>query len=305
MKALQDLKIFLLTAQLGSLSACARQMNLTPAATSAAIKRLEAELDVMLFVRSTRRLRLTQEGELFRQHCQEALQILDDGIQTLSQGVELIRGRLQLSTPSDLGRNLLLSWLDEFEQRFPHIELALQVTDRLSDLYSQPVDLVLRYGEPASSNLIALPVAAHNRRMLCAAPSYLQQHGTPATPEQLQQHHCLCYMLGEYHYDRWRFVRDGEELTIKVHAKRLSDDGDVVRRWAVAGHGIAYKSQLDIAQDLSAGRLVAVCPDWQGEAAPLNLLCADRRQLNPAVRTLHQELQVYCLQVLAQLSNTQ
>ena len=135
MKALQDLKIFLLTAQLGSLSACARQMNLTPAATSAAIKRLEAELAVMLFVRSTRRLRLTQEGELFRQHCQEALQILDDGIQTLSQGVELIRGRLQLSTPSDLGRNLLLSWLDEFEQHFVRIHrnalVAKEKIDRL------------------------------------------------------------------------------------------------------------------------------------------------------------------------------
>lgn len=146
----------------------AQLLDLTPAATSAAIKRLEAQLNTVLFVRSTRSLRLTQEGEIFLQHCNEALNILDDGFQAIQQGQSLLKGKLQLSLPSDLGRNRLLPILDEFMERHPQVSIRVQISDRLTDIYRQPVDIVIRYGLPADSALIALPLCRQNDRVLCA-----------------------------------------------------------------------------------------------------------------------------------------
>jgi DNA-binding transcriptional LysR family regulator len=287
MKALQDLTLFVCTAEAGSLSAAARRLDLTPAAASAALKRLEAELGAPLFVRSTRSLRLTPEGERFLDHARQALQLLHDGRDAVAQGGEVVRGLLQLSAPSDLGRHHVLGWLDAFQARHPGLRLRLQLSDRLAGLHREPVDLALRYGTPRDSSLVALPVAPDNRRVLCAAPQYLARAGTPQSPQALAQHNCLSFVLADDLHDRWRFRRDGRELAVTVQGDRLADDGEVVRRWALAGHGIAYKSALDVADDLAEGRLVALCTDWQTEPAPLVLLCADRRQLRPAVRMLH------------------
>lgn len=286
MKTLQDLELFVRTAELGSLSAAARRLELTPAAASAALKRLEAALQAPLFVRSTRSLRLTAEGEVFVQHCRQALALLAEGRAAVASGRAVVRGVLQLSLPSDLGRNVLLPWLDAFQQHHPAVALRLQLSDRLADVYRQPVDLTIRYGTLPDSSLVALPLVPGNRRVLCASPDYLARAGAPASPAELVGHNCLCFMLGEAVHDRWRFFRDGQETSVAVRGDRVSDDGDVVRRWALAGHGLAYKSRLDVHADLQAGRLVAVCADWQGEPAPLNLLCADRRQLSPAVQQL-------------------
>lgn len=286
MKTLQDLELFVRTAELGSLSAAARRLELTPAAASAALKRLEAALQAPLFVRSTRSLRLTAEGDMFLRHCRQALDLLAEGRAAVTSGRAVVRGVLQLSLPSDLGRNVLLPWLDAFQQRHQAVALRLQLSDRLADVYRQPVDLTIRYGTLPDSSLVALPLVPGNRRVLCASPDYLARAGAPASPAELVDHNCLCFMLGEAVHDRWRFFRDGQETSVAVHGDRVSDDGDVVRRWALAGHGLAYKSRLDVHADLQAGRLVAVCADWQGEPAPLNLLCADRRQLSPAVQQL-------------------
>jgi DNA-binding transcriptional LysR family regulator len=290
MISVRDLEIFVSTAQSGSLSAAARLLDLTPAAASASLKRLEEHLGVRLFVRSTRSQRLSHEGEVYLQNCQQALQLLADGQRALLAGHAVVRGPLQLSMPSDLGRNLLLPWLDEFLVRHPDLQLRLQVSDRLADIFRQPVDIALRYGVPPDSRLIAIPLAAGNRRVLCASPAYLARHGEPASPAELVNHNCLCFMLGEYVHDRWRFFRDGVESSVQVRGNRLGDDGDTVRRWALAGQGVAYKSQLDICHELHDGRLVSICRAWEGERAPLNLICADRRQLDPAVQLLRQFL---------------
>ncbi|TVO68484.1 LysR family transcriptional regulator [Denitromonas ohlonensis] len=290
MKGLQDLEIFVRTAELGSLSAAARRLDLTPAAASAALKRLEATLQAALFVRSTRSQRLTAEGEVFLLHCRQALDLLADGREALASGRSVVRGVLQLSLPSDLGRNVLLPWLDAFQAAHPQVELRLQVSDRLADVYRQPVDLAIRYGSLPDSSLVALPLLPDNRRVLCASPDYLVRYGTPTAPAQLADHNCLCYLLGDAVHDRWRFFRDGQETSVAVRGDRVSDDGDVVRRWALGGWGLAYKSRLDVETDLHAGRLVAVCQDWLGESAPLNLLCADRRQLSPVVQQLREFL---------------
>ncbi|HEU4537521.1 MAG TPA: LysR family transcriptional regulator, partial [Polyangiaceae bacterium] len=173
MKAEQGLALFVATADAGSLSAAARRLGLTPAAASAALKRLEAELGALLFVRSTRSLRLTPEGERFLHYGRRALLLLREGREAVARGHDAAGGTLQVSAPSDLGRRHVLAWLDEFQARQPGLRLRLQLSDRLAGLHREPVDVALRYGKPRDSALVALPVAPYNRRVLCASPDYL------------------------------------------------------------------------------------------------------------------------------------
>ena len=296
-KALQDLEIFVRTVDSGSLSATARSLDLTPAAASAALKRLEAELQAPLFVRSTRSLRLTREGEVFLAHCRPALAALRDAQLELASGRQQVSGMLQLAAPSDFGRNLLLPWLEAFQQQHPGIRYRLHLSDRVTNVYSDLVDAAFRQGEPPDSSMLALPVHLTNRRVLCASPAYLQAHGTPATPQALAQHSCLCFMLGEEVYDRWRFWRDGEELTVRTGGGNIANDGDVVRLWALAGRGIIYKSRLDVVADLAAGRLVALCTDWQTEASPIYMVLPGRRQLTPGLRLLREFIEQRCAEL--------
>lgn len=295
-----DLQLFVTTADLGNLSAAARRLDISPAVASAALKRLEQQLDVRLFSRSTRSLRLTPEGELFLGHARLALQSLDDGRQQLAGSKIGISGPLQLSAPSDFGRNTLLPWLDEFQLAHPQVQLRLLLGDRVADLFREPVDIALRYGAPEDSSLVALPVAAANRRVLCAAPQYLHKHGTPQTVDELTEHNCLLYMLGGRLHDRWRFSDGKREQGISVKGDRVSDDADVVRRWAVSGAGLVYKSWLDVAGDVRAGRLQVLLPELRGEPTPLNLICAHRAQLSKPVLLLREFVQIRCAELLAQ-----
>ena len=298
-KNLHDLQLFVRAAELGSLSAAARQLDLSPALASAGLKRLEAELGVPLMLRSTRSLRLTREGECLLPAARLALDGLRDATEEIATGRQVIRDHLQISLPSDLGRNHILRWLDDFQVRWPDISFSLQFSDRAADVYRQPVDLAIRYGVQHDSGLVALPLCANNRRVLCAAPAYLEKHGIPESPEALARHNCLRFRIADELHDLWRFERDGRETRVQVSGDRACDDGDAVRRWAIAGHGIAYKSALDLSEDIAAGRLIHLCPDWQGEPAPLTLICADRRQLSPTVVLLREYLRERCAKLAA------
>jgi DNA-binding transcriptional LysR family regulator len=296
-----DLQVFVLTAELGSLSAAARQLELSPAVASAALKRLERQLGCRLLVRSTRSLRLTDDGEAYLPHARSALQSLLEGRQLLAGGKASISGTLQLSAPSDFGRNVLLPWLDEFQLQHPRLSFRLLLGDRNADLFRQQVDVALRYGLPEDSSLVALTVASANRRVLCASPGYLGVHGAPRSLAELADHNCLRFMLAGRVHERWCFSDGRRQLEQAVSGDRISDDADVVRRWGLAGRGVVYKSWLDIAQDVQAGRLVVLLPELLGEPTPLNLICAHRAHLGERVRLLREHLIERC-QVLMQLA---
>jgi len=295
-----DLQLFVRAADLGSLSAAARVMDLSAAVASAALKRIEQHLGARLLARSTRSLRLTAEGEGFLEYARAALGSLEEGRRLLTSGQDQVSGVLQLSAPSDLGRNLLLPWLDAFQCEHPGLTVRLLLGDRIADLFKQPVDIALRYGEPEDSSLVALPVAPDNYRVLCASSDYLARHGEPHQLEQLAQHNCLLYMLGTRVHDRWCFHDGKREVSLTVSGDRFSDDADVVRRWAVAGAGVAYKSWLDVSSDVLAGRLKILLPHLRCERAPLNLLCAHRAQLSKPINLLREMLQARCGQLTAQ-----
>ncbi|MDD2060247.1 LysR family transcriptional regulator [Pseudomonas sp. GD03860] len=297
---LDDLLLFVRAAELGSLSAAARLLDLSPAVASAALKRLEAQLGARLLARSTRNLRLTAEGEGFLGHARTALASLEEGQRLLAQGQDQVSGVLQLSAPSDFGRNVLLPWLDELQREHPKLSVRLLLGDRNADLFRQAADVALRYGAPEDSSLVALPVCPDNRRVLCASPAYVARHGEPREVAQLAQHNCLMYQLGSRVHDHWRFGQGPNEVGLTVRGDRFCDDADVVRRWALAGQGIAYKSWLDVATDIQEGRLKLLLGHLPGEPAPFNLMCTHRAQLGKPVQLLLNMLRLRCQALLEQ-----
>ncbi|AZE84039.1 Transcriptional regulator, LysR family [Pseudomonas orientalis] len=298
MSSILDLEVFVRTADSGSLSAAARGLGLTPAAASIALKRLETRLGLRLFARSTRSMRLTEEGRRYLDSVRVALAALTEGEQALKQHSQGLTGLLQVAAPSDFGRNVVLGWLDAFKAEHPHIRLQLMLNDSNADLFRDTVDIALRFGVPQDSSLVALPIAPDHHRIACASPAYLACHGTPLHPTQLSRHSALRYMRQGQVSKTWRFRQGAQVEEVEVSGDYLSDDGEIVRRWALAGHGIAYKARLDVVGDLAAGRLVALFDGWQGEPAPFNLMCPHRLQVSERVKVLQRFLQERCRTLL-------
>lgn len=189
MDRLGDIRLFVEAAELGSLSAAGRKLNLTPAAASARLAKLEAKVATRLFERSTRQLRLTDEGRLYLNCCRQALQALDDADAMLQEGRNVVGGKVRLSSTSDFGRNQLLDWLDEFTARHPDVTFSLTASDSSSNLWQDEIDLAIRFAAPPDGALVARRLAA-NRRVLCAAPSFVERYGTPADPNDLARFPC-------------------------------------------------------------------------------------------------------------------
>ncbi|MCJ6765058.1 LysR substrate-binding domain-containing protein [Klebsiella variicola] len=291
---LEDLTLFVRAAALGSFSDAARESGQQPAQVSAAIKRLETILNIRLFARSTRSLRLTPEGETWLPYATQMLDTLEAGLQKIQTPDDEVRGMLQIAVPSDLGRNLLLTLFRDFRQRHPALRLRLLFSDQLTDVFKDPVDVAFRYGNNDDASFISLPVAPENRRVLVASPEWIARHGEPQTLEELSQHNALIYILRGRPFDRWSLSLDGVVQQQKVSGTVMSDDAEVIRRLAVAGEGIAYKSMLDVSDDLRAGHLRRLLPRYQGDVVPLNLICPHRKQLSAAVRLLYEEVKSHC-----------
>ena len=300
MPSLSDLKIFVQTAQYGSISAAARELEVSPAAASAAIKRMEEDLGCPLFIRSTRSLRLTTEGESYLRHCKVALEALETGQQELLTKKKEVSGTIRISVPSDFGRNYFLPWLDEFQAEHDGLTFRLELTDRITDIYRENVDIALRYGTPPDSNHVAFNIA-QSRRIICGAPRYFEKFGEPRTPEDLRDHNCLLYMIDDRAYDQWKFTRGQDTIRVNVKGNRVSNDAEIVRRWVVAGHGLAKKSVLDMSTDLLNNAVRRTLADYECPAFSLNLICPTRKQVTPVVLLLRDFLRDKCAQVLNKL----
>jgi len=284
---LGDMRLFVESAQLGSLSAAGRKLGLSPAAASARLLKLEKAFNTRLFERTTRQLRLTDEGQVYLQHCVIALQAIDDGEAALLARQNLVRGKVRISATSDFGRNQLIVWLDEFAGRHPDISYALSLSDSTSNLLHDEIDLAIRFGTPLDDMLAARRLAP-NRRVLCAAPDYLARHGEPLTPADLGGHRFVLLVTAAGPANQFHFARDEHRYThiVPVEQAWECNDGAIARAWTLAGYGIAQKSIWDIAADVQAGRLKVLLPDWPTKQAAVHALFHPNRQMPPRVRVL-------------------
>lgn len=300
MATIFELKLFVHVARHTSLTAAARTLEVSPAAASLALKRLEERLRTRLFTRTTRNLRLTDAGASYLACVESALELLDEGEIVLQRRLEEISGVIQIAAPCDLGRHLLIPCLDEVKAQYPGIAFHLLIGDEPRDLYREPVDLSLRFGIPKESDLVALLVWDENYRVACASPAYLERHGTILRPDDLLERNCITYQLEGKQYDSWTFSRGNENIEIKARGDHRCDDGDIVRRWALEGYGIAFKSWLDVASDIKAGRLCHLLPEWRGVHSPLYLMCPHRMQITKTVKLLHTLLKERCRLIAGQ-----
>ncbi|NDL64946.1 LysR family transcriptional regulator [Acerihabitans arboris] len=283
---MSDLRLFIEAAMLGSFSAAGRKLGCSPAAASACIVRLETGLKVRLFERTTRQLRLTDEGKLFLSYSQRALEQFNDVTELLQSGKDEIKGTIRISAPSDFGRNRLVSELEGFRHDFPCVSLILSLTDSISSLIGDDIDIAIRYGQPVDSSMTARKLA-ESHRVVCAAPSLLARLGKPPAPISLQGLPTIVLLNAAGRQDQWSYRDETNALQqILVTPTHTTNDGDISRKWAIMGYGFAYKSILDIRNDLAEGRLATVLDDYFIEPAPLYALFNRNKFQPPRMKRL-------------------
>jgi LysR family transcriptional regulator, transcriptional activator for dmlA len=288
MAALSDMRLFVHTVTAGSLSAAGRELGFSPAAASKRLARLEAQLGARLMQRTSRRLTLTEEGAIYFERCQAILVEVDEVEAAVGQGRSEARGLLRVSSPVALGRRWIGPAAARFAALHPEVSVSLSLSDGVTDLVEGGFDCAVRIGGAEDSRLVARRLA-ENRRILCAAPGYLRRHGRPRTPADLGEHLCIIMGRGASPYADWtlrpRQARgDDAAVTVRVHGRLTTDNGEQAHDWALAGLGLVRRSIWDVAAELADGRLVEVLPAWTMDSSPIQIVYASRRYLPARTR---------------------
>ncbi len=257
MDKFSDMEMFASIVKHQGLAAAGRDLGLSPASMTARLQALEERYGVKLLNRSTRHVSLTDSGELYYKACLDILDNVNEVENIIQSGVKEVKGALRVSAPKDIGKQYIVPILNEFSERYPDVIPYLYLNDHLTNVNESGMDIVIRYGEMADSNLISRRLAS-SRRVLCASPEYLAKRGTPITPQDLVGHDCLVMLRHNEELKTWHFRENDQRKSITVTPKRFSDDGEVIRRWALEGAGIALKSLLDVQADINHRRLVTV-----------------------------------------------
>lgn len=285
--SLGTLELFARAAELQSFTAAAQASGLTPAAVSRTMARLEQRVGVRLFARSTRSVRLTEEGRRLQTHCRQALAQLDEAEAALCGAVSMPRGLVRFSMPTTYGHFRILPLLAEFRALHPAVDLELHLANRNVDLVAEGFDLAVRVRHPADSSLIArrLEDAALT---LVAAPAYVQRRGLPRTLDALSQHDCIVFtMPSTGQPNPWLLRVDGQEREFRPRAAlRCSEDALGPMSLARHGAGIAQVFRFVVEDDLARGHLVEVLPQHQGASRGVSLLYPAHRHQAPRVRVL-------------------
>lgn len=261
MSILPYLETFTAVVEHGSFTAAAEALGISKPVVSKQVSLLEKHLGVQLLQRTTRRLHLTQAGEVFASYSHRIMSDVREAEQSVLPLQSEPQGRLRISVPESLAISLLPGALLNFQQKFPRIELDIHVTGRLVDLVEEGIDVALRIGELEDSSLIArllMPCSFH----ACASPEYLEKHGTPEHPDELETHNCMIYSLAP-HPDSWLFKDEqGKSISIKVKGNLRSDTGNILMSSALNGNGIFIGPTFMIASAVKEGRLKTLLDDY-------------------------------------------
>ncbi|MBR1222392.1 LysR family transcriptional regulator [Bradyrhizobium sp. U87765 SZCCT0131] len=276
----EDLRFFTAVAGARSLAAAARELNVSPPAVSQRLRALEERLGVQLVNRSGRVLTLSDEGELLADRGLRVLGSLEELEDAFADRRGQVTGHLRIVAPLGFGRRHVAGVVAAFHAAHPQVVVDLQLSDRLGRVPADAWDLTVHVGEGKDlTPSLSQRTLAPNRRILCAAPGYLARHPAPRTPEDLPQHACIALRENDEDVTLWRFgVRGGRDSRVRIEPSLASNDGEVVRAWALAGLGIIIRSEWDVADDLRAGRLVPLLDAHPLPDAPVVVLFGARRQ---------------------------
>lgn len=277
------LEFFVLLARHGSLSAAARALDLTPPAATKRLAQLEERLGVRLVNRTTRTSSLTPEGETYLHYATRILADLHEMEEAVSSTRAVPRGLLRVNASLGFGRTAIAPLVSTFAQRYPQVEVQLDVTDRPVDLVAEGVDMAIRFGELPDQRLVARRIMS-NRRLLCASPRYLERHGMPASLADLASHRCIVHRQNDEAHGVWRLEHEGRAVSVKVQGALSSNDGDIVLGWALDGHGILVRSEWDLAKYVDSGRLRIVLPGYTQPEADLFVVYPSKRRQSARAR---------------------
>lgn len=285
MDGISDLAFFALLVKRGSLAAAAQELGVTPPSVSKRLAALESRLRVRLLNRTTRRISLTPEGEIYLADGARLVTELEALEQRISGGNNTAKGLLKVSATFGFGRRHITPQLSAFARQYPDVEVQLHLTDRPVNLVEQGLDADIRFGQLPDARLTARKIA-DNRRLVCASPTYLKKHGVPLVPRDLQNHNCILLRESDEIYGSWHFSSGNKQETVKVRGTLSANDGECATTWALEGHGLVVRSEWDIAPYLRSGRLRVVLEEWKLPTADIYIVFPTRNHLSAKTRAL-------------------
>ncbi|MGX9772739.1 LysR family transcriptional regulator [Janthinobacterium aestuarii] len=284
MDRVQAMQVFLRVVESRSFVRAAQTLALPASSVTAIIKRLEKHLQTRLLHRSTRNLSLTPEGERYFHRCREILELIADTEASLQGASERPQGRLRVDMPGGIAHAVILPQLAQFQQRYPDVYLMIGVNDRQVDLIQEGVDCVIRTGSLEDSALVARRLG-ELRWITCAAPTYLAEHGVPATLEDLPGHRAVHYFSSTMRRGNdLHFIEDGTSIAIPVPGTVAVNETELYIELGLAGHGLMQLAEILVSDQLQAGALVEVLADMRPAPVPVSLLYPHQRFLSPAMR---------------------
>ncbi|MEJ2760651.1 MAG: LysR family transcriptional regulator [Gammaproteobacteria bacterium] len=283
MDKLTSMQAYLQVARLGSFSAAAEAMGLSKAMVSRRIGRLESELGVQLINRTTRHLSLTEVGVAYRDRVREIFNDIEETELAVSTLSSEPRGTLRIMAPTSFGSFHLTRAIADYRRIYRHVSIDLILTERTPDLIEEGLDMAIRIGSLDDSSMVARKLA-ESRSVVCAAPEYLENHGTPREPAELVNHNCLIYTPRQP-TEQWQFQSGGEVFDTAVRGDIRSNVVDALRIAAIRGCGLAQLPAYAVGLDVRADRLRAVLEDYAPPARPIHGVYLHRRHLSAKVRT--------------------
>lgn len=280
-----EMTAFVRAVETGGFSAAARDMGLTPSALSKLVSRLEDRLGARLLMRTTRRLQLTVEGESFYNRARPILTAMDEAEAEVTQAGTHPRGLLRLHCGSAFGMHQLTQAIPRFLKKYPDIELDLTINDQVPTQTEDFFDLTIRIGALEESSTVARRIC-NLERVICAAPAYLEAHGSPRTPDDLQRHNCL-WITSLPALRRWPFDTDDGIRVVHVGGNIIANNAETILQLAVAGVGITRLTDVIVGDAIRRGALVPILQDWHHvEPVPLFVTYPSGRHLAPKVRAM-------------------
>ena len=290
-----ELALFALIVEAQSFNKAAQLAGISPAALSKKISKLEQSLETQLLYRTTRRLSLTEAGEILYQHAKGINNQVNDAISAVSNFSEGLTGTIKMTVPTISGELLLAEAVAEFCQLHPNLTIDMRLENEFVDLVKEGQDLAIRTGILTDSSLIAKPLIQSNW-IVCCAPKYLENTDEPETPEALSTHNCLAYTYQtEGAYD-WRFTQNKQEFCIKISGNFATNNSQALRKAALAGYGIVYVPRCSVYEDIQKGDLVPLLTQYKARSLGIYAVYPYTRHQPQKIRLLIEHIKNAYLQ---------